>query len=81
MAEKKDHLKRLSQLSEKVMALANSIQQAEKDMESTWVDQIEMRDLHDVKNHMKKVEDTLGSLRDEMDHIETEHCKEAKRKL
>jgi len=40
MGEKKDHLKKLSELSEKVMALANSIRQAEKDMESTWMDQV-----------------------------------------
>jgi hypothetical protein len=34
MGERKDHLKRLSQLSEKVVALAESMRQAEKDMGS-----------------------------------------------
>jgi hypothetical protein len=76
MGEKKDHLKTLSQLSEKIMALANSIRQGEKDMESTWVDQIEMRDLRDVKRRLKEVEDTLCMMQEEVGHIEAEHCKE-----
>jgi uncharacterized protein YukE len=75
MGEKKDHLKRLSQLSEKVMALANSIQRAEKDMQSLWMDQVENRDLRDVKNHMKEVEDVLRMLQEEVGHIESSHCK------
>jgi hypothetical protein len=35
MGEKKDHLKKLSELSEKITALGESIRDAEKDMEST----------------------------------------------
>ena len=79
MGEKKDHLKKLSELSEKIMALANSIRQAEKDMESTWRDEIEARDLRNVKERMKAVEDTLCLLQLEVGHIEAEHCKGGKK--
>jgi hypothetical protein len=78
MGEKKDHLKKLSELSEKIMALANSIRQAEKDMESTWIDAIEERDLRIVKERMKAVEETLCTLQEEIGHVEAEHCKKAK---
>jgi hypothetical protein len=81
MGEKKDHLKTLSELSEKVMALANSIRRAEKDMESVWTDQVEMRDLQDVKSHMKQVEDVLCMLQEEVDHIESIHCRRAKEEM
>jgi hypothetical protein len=75
MGEKKEHLKKLSELSEKIMALANSIQQVEKDMESTWMDQIEARDLRNVKERMKAVEDALCMLQEEVGHIEERHCR------
>jgi uncharacterized small protein (DUF1192 family) len=78
MGEKRDHLKKLSELSEKIMALANSIRQAEKDMESIWRDQIEVRDLGNVKERMKAVEETLCVLQEEVGHLEAEHCKKAK---
>jgi len=78
MGEKKDHLQKLSELSEKVMALANSIRQAEKDMESTWMDEIEVRDLRNMKERMKSVEDALCMLKEEVGHVEAEHCKKAK---
>ena len=76
MGEKKDHLKKLSELSEKIMALVNSIRQAEKDMESTWRDEIEARDLRNVKERMKAVEETLCVLQEEVGHIERKHCRE-----
>jgi len=76
MGEKKDHLKKLSELSEKIMALANSIRQAEKDMESTWIDAIEERDLQNVKERMKAVEETLCILQEEVGHIEGKHCRQ-----
>ena len=75
MGEKKDHLKRLSELSEMVMALGNSIRQAEKDLKSTWIDEIEQRDLRDVKERMKAVEDALCMLKEEVGHIEGKHCR------
>jgi len=78
MGEKRDHLKKLSELSEKIMALANSIREAEKDMESIWRDQIEARDLGNVKERMKAVEETLCVLQEEVGHLEAEHCKKAK---
>ncbi|NWF93163.1 MAG: hypothetical protein HXY46_09610 [Syntrophaceae bacterium] len=78
MGEKKDHLKKLSELSEKIMALANSIRQAEKDMESTLRDEIEARDLQNVKERMKAVEETLCVLQEEVGHVEAEHYKKAK---
>jgi len=76
MGETKEHLKKLSELSEKIMALANSIQQAEKDMESTWRDEIEARDLRNVKERMKVVEDALCMLKEEVGHIEGKHCRQ-----
>ena len=76
MGKAKDHLAKLSELSKKIMALGKSLDQAEKDMESTWVDQIEMRDLRDVKRHLKEVEDALCLLQAEIGHIESRHCKE-----
>jgi uncharacterized small protein (DUF1192 family) len=78
MGEKKDHLKKLSEISEKIAALGDSLRQAEKDMESTWVDQIEMRDLQNVKERMKAVEETLCILQEEVGHVEAEHCKKVK---
>ncbi len=81
MAEAKEHLERLAELSEKITALAMSIKQAEKDLKSQWVDEVEQRDLQSVKDHMNVVEDALRVLRKEMSHIEAEHCKEGKRKL
>jgi hypothetical protein len=76
MGEKKEHLEKLSELSEKIMALANSIRQAEKDMEATWIDKIEARDLGNVKERMKAVEDALCMLKEEVGHIEGKHCKQ-----
>jgi hypothetical protein len=77
MGKARDHLAKLSELSEKIMVLGKSLNRAEKDMESTWVDQIEMRDLRDVKRHLKEVEDALCLLQEEVSHIESRHCKEA----
>jgi DNA repair exonuclease SbcCD ATPase subunit len=80
MAEAKEHLEKLVELSEKITALAKSIRQAEKDLNLQWVDEIEQRDLEDVKDHMKAVEDALRMLREEMHHMEAEHCRETKQK-
>jgi hypothetical protein len=76
MGKARDHLAKLLELSKKITALGQSLNQAEKDMESTWVDQIEMRDLRDVKRHLKEVEDALSMLQEEVGHIESSHCKE-----
>jgi hypothetical protein len=76
MGEKKDHLKNLSQLSEKIIALANSIRKAERDMKATWIDEIEARDLQNVKEQMKAVEDALCMLKEEVGHIEGKHCRQ-----
>jgi len=59
MGNAKDHLKRFSELSKKIIALGNSIKRAEKDKRFQWVDDIEMRNLQDVKHHSKEVEDAL----------------------
>jgi len=74
MGETKEHFRKFSELSKKIAALGESLRQAEKDMESVWTDQIEMRDLQNVKNHMKEVEDVLGTLQEEVGHIESVHC-------
>ncbi len=78
MARVGDHLRNFSELSERIIALGDSIKKAEKDMKSVWMDQIEEIDLGDVKEHIKAVEDALRLLGKEVGHIEAEHCKEAK---
>jgi uncharacterized small protein (DUF1192 family) len=78
MGEKKDHFRKLSELSKKIMTLSESIRQAEKDMGSVWTDEIEMKDLQNVKERMKAVEETLSLLQEEVGHLEAEHCKKAK---
>jgi hypothetical protein len=78
MGERKEHLKKLSELSEKIMGLATSIQRTEKDMESTWMDQIEKRDLEELKDQMKAVEEALRTLQGEVGHVEAEHCNKNK---
>jgi predicted nucleic acid-binding Zn-ribbon protein len=78
MGEKKDHFRKLSELSKKIMTLSESIRQAEKDMGSVWTDEIEMKDLQNVKERMKAVEETLSVLQEEVGHLEAEHCKKAK---
>jgi hypothetical protein len=79
MGKAKEHLRKLSKLSEKIMALGESLRQAEKDMESIWADEVEKRDLENVKERMKAVEDTLCLLQLEVGHIEAEHCKGGKK--
>jgi len=80
MASVTKHLKTFSELSERVIALGDSIKKVERDMKSVWMDRIEEIDLRDVKAHMKAVEDALRLLGKEVAHIEAEHCKEAKPK-
>ncbi|MGB9628277.1 MAG: hypothetical protein ACPL6D_06420 [Thermodesulfobacteriota bacterium] len=41
----------------------------EKNMESVWMDQVEMRDLQDVKNYLKQEEDLHYMLQEGVDHI------------
>jgi hypothetical protein len=74
MANTTEHLKKFSELSNRIMALGESIKKAERDMESVWMDQVEMVDLRDVKNRMKSVEDALHLLQEEVSHMEREHC-------
>jgi len=76
MGEKKDHLKKLSELSEKILALAESIKEAERDMQATWIDNIEARDLQNVKERVKAVEEALCILQEEVGHIEGKHCRQ-----
>jgi uncharacterized small protein (DUF1192 family) len=47
-------------------------------MEATWIDEIEARDLQNVKERMKAVEETLCILQEEVGHVEAEHCKKTK---
>ena len=75
MGDAKDHLKKFSELSQRIFALGKSIRQAEKDLKFQWVDEIEQRDLQDIKDHMKSLEDALRALQAEMGHIEAEHLK------
>lgn len=75
MGEAKDHLKKFSELSQKISALGKSISRAEKDLRFQWVDEIEQRDLQDIKEHMKSLEDALRMIQAEMGHVEAEHLK------
>jgi len=75
MGDAKDHLRKVSELSQRIFALGESIRRAEKDLKFQWVDEIEQRDLQDIKDHMKSLEDALRMVRAEMGHIEAEHLK------
>ena len=75
MGKTNEHLKKLSELSGKIMALGESIKKAERDMKSVWTDQIEEIDLGEVKGRMKAVENALHLLQEEVEHVEAEHCK------
>ena len=75
MGDAKDHLRNFSELSQRIVALGESIRRAEKDLKFQWVDEIEQRDLQDVKDHMKSLEDALRKFQAEISHIETEHLK------
>ncbi len=50
MGEVKEHVDRILKPSKKIMALGESISRTAKGMESTWMDQVEKRELRDVKN-------------------------------
>lgn len=75
MAKTREHLKKLSELSGRIMALGESIKKAEGDMKSVWTDQLEEIDLREVKGRMKAVENALHLLQEEVEHMEAEHCK------
>jgi hypothetical protein len=75
MGDANTHLKNLSELSQNIEALGKSVKKAENDLKFQWVDEIEKIDLEDIKEHMKKVEQSLRMLQAEMSHIEAEHQK------
>ena len=63
--EVKGHLKKLSELSEMIAALGESIRRAGRDMRTVGKDYIEVKDLQDVKGRVKTVEEALRSLQEE----------------
>ena len=75
MGDAKDHLRKFSELSQRIVALGESIRRAEKDLKFQWVDEIEQRNLQDIKEHMKSLEDVLRKSQAEIGHIEAEHLK------
>jgi hypothetical protein len=75
MARKKEHQSKLFKLTKEIMVLAEAIDQMDKNMQSTWTDEIEMADLQNLKERMKIVEASLCSLRGEIEHLEELHCK------
>jgi hypothetical protein len=75
MARKKEHQSKLLKLAKEIMVLAEAIDQMDKNMQSTWTDEIEMADLQNLKERMKIVEASLCSLRGEIEHLEELHCK------
>jgi hypothetical protein len=56
MARKKEHQSKLLKLAKEIMVLAEAIDQMDKNMQSTWTDEIEMADLQNLKERMKIVE-------------------------
>jgi hypothetical protein len=75
MGDARDHLRKVSELSQRIVALGESIKRAEKDLKFQWVDEIEQRNLQDIKDHMKSLEGTLRMFQTEMGHIGAEHLK------
>ena len=75
MGDANTHLKNLSELSKTIESLGKSVKKAENDLKFQWVDEIEKIDLEDIKEHMRKVEDSLRMLQAEIGHIEAEHQK------
>jgi len=75
MGDVENHRKNFAELSQRIVALGESIRQAEKDLRFQWVDEIEERDLQDIKKHMKSLEDALRKSQAEIGHIEAEHLK------
>ena len=75
MGDTKDHLRKFSELSQRIFALGESIRRAEKDLKFQWVNEIEQRDLQDIKDHMRSLEDALRMFQAEMGHVEAEHLK------
>jgi hypothetical protein len=75
MGDANAHLKEFSELSANIEALGKSVRKAEKDLKFQWVDEVEKVNLRDIKEHMKKVEDSLHMLQAEIGHIEAEHLK------
>ena len=75
MGTKKEHQNKLLELAKEIMALGGAMQQMEKNMESTWTDDIERRDLQHLRERMKNVEQGLCKLQEEIGHLEELHCK------
>ena len=75
MGKKKEHQNKLLELANEIMALGEAIRQMEKNMQSTWTDEIERADLENMKERMRAVEDGLCTLQGEIEHLEELHCK------
>ena len=75
MGDVENHRKNFAELSQRIVTLGESIRRAEKDLRFQWVGEIEERDLQDIKEHMKSLEDALRKSRAEIGHIEAEHLK------
>jgi len=65
----KEYVDKILELSERIMALGESIRRIEKDMEPTWMDQVYKRNLRDLKNYLKQEEDLHCMLQEEVSHI------------
>lgn len=75
MGKKKEHQNRLLALATKIFALGEAVEQMEKNVGSTWTDEIEMADLRNLNERMKEVEEHLCGLQEEIGHLEKMHCK------
>jgi len=74
MGKKKEHLSKLLELAKEIGVLGEAIQEMEKNMQTTWTDEIERRDFQKLKGRMKDVEQVLCKLQEEIGHLENLHC-------
>jgi hypothetical protein len=56
------------------MSLGETIKEIEKHMQFIWTDEIEKDDLRHLKEQLKKMEDSLCGLQEEIGHLEKLHC-------
>jgi len=75
MGTKKEHQNTLLELAKEIISLGEAIKEMEKNMEFSWSDDIERRDLQRLKERMAIVEKGLCTLQGEIKHLEELHCK------
>jgi hypothetical protein len=75
MGKKSEHIQKLLELTKEIGVLGEAVEEMDKNMESTWTDEVERLDLQRLKGRMQKVEEILCKFKDEIGHLEDLHCK------